>query len=214
VVSSTPPPHFTPGKDPVPIVQEAGWAPGPVSTGAENLAPTGIRSSDRPARSQSLYRLSYLAHYLKSRSVKARKGVYQQKLEKVYFVLCAEDFVSTGILKYLLCQTSRQKQDSFFSPLLCHVMGSRDVPFTFWLCYFSFIFDAQLLFELQTQLQLVPQSELTPLPYIMDVQLFPCSQRVSQLHQGIACRERRLVGCVLVLKEKENCVNAASCFCR
>ena len=27
------------GKDPVPIVQEAGWAPGPVWTGAENLAP-------------------------------------------------------------------------------------------------------------------------------------------------------------------------------
>ena len=31
-----------PGKDPVPIVQEAGWDPGPVWTGAENLAPTGI----------------------------------------------------------------------------------------------------------------------------------------------------------------------------
>ena len=31
-------PLFTPGKDPVPIVQEAGWAPGPVWTGAENLA--------------------------------------------------------------------------------------------------------------------------------------------------------------------------------
>ena len=28
-----------PGKDTVPIVQEAGWAPGPVRTGAENLAP-------------------------------------------------------------------------------------------------------------------------------------------------------------------------------
>jgi hypothetical protein len=50
------------GKDPVPIVQEAGWTPGPVRTGAENLAPTGIRSPDRPAPSQSLYRLSYLAH--------------------------------------------------------------------------------------------------------------------------------------------------------
>jgi hypothetical protein len=32
-----------PGKDPVSIVQEAGWAPGPVCTGAENLAPTKIR---------------------------------------------------------------------------------------------------------------------------------------------------------------------------
>ena len=33
---------FTPGKDPVPIVQEAGWAPGPVWTGGENLAPPGF----------------------------------------------------------------------------------------------------------------------------------------------------------------------------
>ena len=53
------PGRFTLGKDPVPTVQEAGWAPGPVWTGAENLAPTGIRSPDRPARSESLYRLSY-----------------------------------------------------------------------------------------------------------------------------------------------------------
>ena len=44
VVSSTPRPHFTPGKDPVPILQEAGWAPGPVWRGAENLVPTGVRS--------------------------------------------------------------------------------------------------------------------------------------------------------------------------
>ena len=62
VVSSTPQPHFTTGKDPVPILQEAGWAPGSVWTGADNLVPTGIRSPDRPARSQSLYRLSYPAH--------------------------------------------------------------------------------------------------------------------------------------------------------
>jgi len=32
VVSSTPRTQFTPGKDPVPILQEAGWAPGPVWT--------------------------------------------------------------------------------------------------------------------------------------------------------------------------------------
>ena len=51
------PGRFTPGKNPVPIVQEAGWAPGPVWTGGENLAPTGIRSPNRPARSESLYRL-------------------------------------------------------------------------------------------------------------------------------------------------------------
>ena len=36
VVSSTPGPHFTPGKDPVPILQEAEWAPGQVWTGGKS----------------------------------------------------------------------------------------------------------------------------------------------------------------------------------
>ena len=40
--SVTPRPLFTPGKDPVPIVQEAGRAPGPVWTGAEYFAPPGL----------------------------------------------------------------------------------------------------------------------------------------------------------------------------
>jgi hypothetical protein len=57
---STPRPgRFTPGIAAVPFVQEAGWAPEPVCTGAENLSSTGFRSPDRPARSESLYRLSY-----------------------------------------------------------------------------------------------------------------------------------------------------------
>ena len=52
-------PRFAPGKDPVPIVQEAGWAPGLVWIDAENLASTGIRSPALPARSDSLYQLHY-----------------------------------------------------------------------------------------------------------------------------------------------------------
>ena len=51
MVSSTPRPHFTPGKDPVPILQEAAWALGPVWTGAENLACHRDSIPDRPARS-------------------------------------------------------------------------------------------------------------------------------------------------------------------
>jgi len=61
-VRVTPRPLFTPGKEPVPIVQEAEWDPGSVWTGAENFALTGIRSPDSLDRSQSLYRLSYRAH--------------------------------------------------------------------------------------------------------------------------------------------------------
>ena len=62
-----------PGKDLVPIVQEAVWAPGPVWTGAENLAPTGIRSPNRPARSQSICRLRYPAHKSQRDSIKIRR---------------------------------------------------------------------------------------------------------------------------------------------
>ena len=47
----------TSGKDPVPILQEAGWAPG-----VENLVPTGIRFRTVQPVAQSLYRLSYPAH--------------------------------------------------------------------------------------------------------------------------------------------------------
>jgi len=61
VVSSTPRPHFTPGKEPVPILQESGWAPGPVWTGGISR-PLRDSIPDRPALSQSLCRLSYAVH--------------------------------------------------------------------------------------------------------------------------------------------------------
>ena len=63
MVSNTPRPHCTPGKDPVLIVQEAGWVPGPVWMGGISR-PHRDSIPDRPARSQSLYRLSYPAHTL------------------------------------------------------------------------------------------------------------------------------------------------------
>ena len=50
-----------PGKDPVPILQEAGWAPGPVWTGGKS-SPYRDSIPDLPALSQLLYRLSYRAH--------------------------------------------------------------------------------------------------------------------------------------------------------
>jgi len=50
----------TPGKEPVFILQEAGWAPGPVWTGGKSF-PHRDSIPDRLARSQSLYRQSYPA---------------------------------------------------------------------------------------------------------------------------------------------------------
>ena len=61
VFSSTPRPKFTPRKDPVHILQEVGWAPRPVRTGGKSR-PHRDSIPDLPARSQSLYRLSYPAH--------------------------------------------------------------------------------------------------------------------------------------------------------
>jgi len=60
VVSSTPGPHFTPGKVSVPFLREAGWAPGRAWRG-ERSRPHRDSIPDRPARSQSPYRLSYRA---------------------------------------------------------------------------------------------------------------------------------------------------------
>ena len=50
-----------PRKDPVPILQEAGWTTGPAWTGGESR-PHRDSIPERPARSQSLYRLTYPAH--------------------------------------------------------------------------------------------------------------------------------------------------------
>jgi len=55
--------RFTSG-DTVTIVYEDGCAPGPVWTGVENLAPSGIRSPDSPTRSVSPYRLRYPGPYV------------------------------------------------------------------------------------------------------------------------------------------------------
>ena len=48
------PAALPPGKTPYPLYRKAGWAPGPVWTGAENLA-----SPDHPVRRESVHRLSY-----------------------------------------------------------------------------------------------------------------------------------------------------------
>ena len=53
------PAALPPARGLVPLVQDAVWAPGSVWTVAEILARTGIPSSDRLARTESLYQLRY-----------------------------------------------------------------------------------------------------------------------------------------------------------
>jgi hypothetical protein len=57
VVNTTPSPLY-PRERTGTLCIEVGWVPRAVWTGTENLAPTRIRSPDRPARSESLYRLN------------------------------------------------------------------------------------------------------------------------------------------------------------
>jgi hypothetical protein len=86
--SVMPRPLFTPRKDPAPIVQEAGWAPGPVWTGAENLAPTKIQSLDCPARRQSLYQPHYPAHSNSYMFTQTPSFVKMQVLREVMLCCC------------------------------------------------------------------------------------------------------------------------------
>ena len=51
VVNDTPRPLYLQGKNPKPTLKEDGWAPLPVWTGAENLAPTSVGSANPPADS-------------------------------------------------------------------------------------------------------------------------------------------------------------------
>jgi hypothetical protein len=53
------PATLPPGKTLYPLYEKLGGPPGPAWTRVENLAPTGIRSPDLRAHSESLYQLSY-----------------------------------------------------------------------------------------------------------------------------------------------------------
>ena len=62
----------------LPILQEAGWAPGPVWTGGKSR-PHRDSIPGRPARSRSLYRLSYPAHTLSHKWHGFWKNIYWKR---------------------------------------------------------------------------------------------------------------------------------------
>jgi len=63
VVSSTPRPQFTPGKEPVPILQEARLAPGPFWTGGKSR-PHRDPIPDCPAPSQYIHTYTHTYIYI------------------------------------------------------------------------------------------------------------------------------------------------------
>ena len=101
MVSSTPRPHFTPGKDPVPIAQEAGWAPEPVWTGGKSR-PHQDSIPDRPARSQSLYRLSYPDHTHTHKHTHTHTHIYIYICLHVEYKLFLSNFNKTCNFRHIL----------------------------------------------------------------------------------------------------------------
>ena len=91
-VSVTPRPLFTPRKTRYPLYRRLGDPQGRSGPVRKISPPTGIRSPDRPARSQSLYRLRYPAHYKnykkKLRGLSPRANyteLYQEKIRLRYY---------------------------------------------------------------------------------------------------------------------------------
>jgi len=80
VVSSTPRQHFTPGKDPVAIVQEAGWAPGPFLTGVKSR-PHRDSIPNRPARSRYTDWATRPTYSVSNRAICRDEGINQRGLE-------------------------------------------------------------------------------------------------------------------------------------
>ena len=141
----------TPGKGLVPILQGAGWAPGPVWRGGKSR-PHRDSIPDRTARSQSLYRMSYLAHspsdiHSYNSTVVLLKSIsfhiYSYFLiyfwiirnSSILFICCGRVYVLPFIFVYL---NNVESVPPFFS-IRWHIMLILDVSLFFWL-WWSFIF--------------------------------------------------------------------------
>ena len=78
--STSRPGSFTPKKDPVPIVEEAVWAPGPVWTGEVNLVPPPHRDSiPRPSSPQRVAKTTELSRPLK---------IHNSSMKNLCFIHC------------------------------------------------------------------------------------------------------------------------------
>ena len=137
VVSSTPRPHFTTGKTPVPILQEAGWAPGPVWTGGKSR-PHRDSIPHRPARSQSLYWVSYRAHSY--RQSIAQKYCYKRvrlcieiRLTSTLRLFVVGHVLKTGKMSSLdTINCDKPWQLPLLCGLLIHVLKVTIIGFEYW----------------------------------------------------------------------------------
>jgi hypothetical protein len=99
------PAALPPGKETqYPLYRRLGGPQG-VWTAAENLAPTGIRSPDRPACSESLYQLRYPGQSKISKKLHTKKLITHTHIQHSTFaqtVPVTSDSSFKWVLKYLL----------------------------------------------------------------------------------------------------------------
>ena len=127
-------------RDPAAVALEAGWASGPVWTGAGKSCPTGIRSPDPAGRSESLCRLSYRAQNLLS--FPALFEVLLYSLLKIWFsnlfsslaalvpdisltevkTKCSSNFPTRPRDKHLEIWTCRKKSQGLFKKSLLYIV--------------------------------------------------------------------------------------------
>jgi hypothetical protein len=86
-------PHFTPGKDPVLVLQEAGWDPGPVWTGGKPR-PHQDSIPDRPPRSSVTVLTELPGPQLKIYNIKITTGTKFVDISGMYILSFSLTFVA------------------------------------------------------------------------------------------------------------------------
>ena len=105
VVSSTPRPHFTPGKVSVPILQEDGWVPGPIWKGGKSR-PHQNSIPDRPALYGAWLKITRMV--LSCRLTCTRSVLWQHiiLILSTYYIWCI-----SWIIKCIIIIDARCKHD-------------------------------------------------------------------------------------------------------
>jgi hypothetical protein len=96
VVTATPRPLYTRDGNSLPVVREAGLASGSVWTATKNLSPAGLRTSDRPAPSKSLYRLCCRCNV-----ITYKDNCYYKRLQDTWLII--ENGVRFQTGRYGIC---------------------------------------------------------------------------------------------------------------
>jgi hypothetical protein len=137
VDKETPRPVYTQEGYPLPVVQAAQWASGPVWTCTENLAPAGVGTSDRPARSASIYQLR-----CPGRLLTHKHECYCVRLKDTRFIIRSGVRSQTG--QYGICSVKVALRQGLLRVLRFSLVGTvppryQSFLFACPLCYLTYL---------------------------------------------------------------------------